>query len=191
MRRLCIALIFLAVALLAMAAAAQNIPPGVAIPVRINSSLSSGTAHVGQTFDGVIARDVVVNGSTLVKAGTPVEGKVSSVTPSGRLSKPGRISLRLTSIGGHQVDTLPVSRRGKGHGKSNAVKIGGGTAAGAVIGGLAGGGKGAAIGAGAGAAAGTGAAAVTGKKEAVIPSEAIIRFYMSGTTAASTHHKRR
>jgi len=49
-------------------------------------------------------------------------------------------------------------------------------AAGALIGGLAGGGKGAAIGAGVGAAAGTGVAAATGKEEAIIPAESALTF---------------
>src|SRR5207302_1964841 len=137
-------------------------PSGTAIPVRVNSTLSSGTAHAGEKWDGVVARDVVVNGNTVVKAGTSARGTVSSAESSGRLHKPGRISLRLTSVGGQEVNTLPVARRGKGHGKSNAINIGGGTAAGAAIGAIAGGGKGAAIGAGAGAAGGTGVAAMTG-----------------------------
>jgi hypothetical protein len=86
------------------------------------------------------------------------------------------VTLRLTSIGNQAVHTTAVSRQGKSHTKSNVTKIGGGTAAGALIGGLAGGGKGALIGAGAGAAAGTGVAAATGKQEAVIPAEAALSF---------------
>ncbi len=72
--------------------------------------------------------------------------------------------------------------QGKSHTKSNATKIGGGAAAGALIGGLAGGRKGAAIGAGAGGSAGTGVAAATGKEEAVIPAEKAMSFT---TTAAA------
>jgi hypothetical protein len=49
-----------------------------------------------------------------------------------------------------------------------------------LIGGLIGGGKGAAIGAGAGAAGGTGVAAATGKKEVVIPAESVLTFTITG-----------
>ena len=178
MRQLRNSIFVMAVLIFAAAAQAEKIPSGTAIPVRINNSLSSASAHTGQSWDGVVARDVIVDGKTLIKKGTEVRGTVSSVTPSGRLSKPGRISLRLTSIGGERVDALPISRKGKGHGKSNAVKIGGGTAAGAAIGALAGGGKGAAIGAGVGAAGGTGVAAATGKKDVTISSESVVRFYI-------------
>jgi hypothetical protein len=55
-------------------------------------------------------------------------------------------------------------------------KIGGGAAAGAIIGAIAGGGKGAAIGAGVGAVAGTGVAAATGKQPAELESEAVVTW---------------
>ncbi|HEV2728799.1 MAG TPA: hypothetical protein VGV15_02105, partial [Terriglobales bacterium] len=61
----------------------------------------------------------------------------------------------------------------------NLTKIGGGAAAGALIGGLAGGGKGALIGTAVGAGAGTGVAAATGKQEAVVHSESTLTFALS------------
>ena len=109
--------------------------------------------------------DIVADGKAVAKAGDPVKGKVTYVIRSGRLHKPGALSLRLSSINGETVYSSRVTRKGKSHTKSNVTKIGGGAAAGALIGALAGGGKGAAIGAGAGAAAGTGVAAATGKQE--------------------------
>jgi len=63
-------------------------------------------------------------------------------------------------------------------------KIGGGAAAGAIIGAIAGGGKGAAIGAGVGAAAGTGVAAATGKKDAKVESEAVLTWTTAGDSTA-------
>jgi len=174
----------------AKVATAAEIPAGTAVPVRIDSSLSSGSATAGQTFTGSVARDVVVNGNTLVKAGTPVKGRVTSAKSSGRLHAPGYLSLRLTSVGDQNVTSTAVGRRGKSHTKSNVTKIGGTTAAGAVIGALAGGGKGAAIGAGAGAAAGTGLAAATGKQEAIIPAESVLTFTVNSGSASSARRGR-
>jgi hypothetical protein len=77
----------------------------------------------------------------------------------------------------------PLVIKGESHAKSNATKIGGGAALGAIIGAVAGGGKGAAIGAGVGAAAGTGAAAATGKRPAVVEPEAVLTFI---TTSSSS-----
>ena len=74
----------------------------------------------------------------------------------------------------------PVVITGGSHIKSNITKIGGGAAAGAVVGGLAAGGKGAAIGTGVGAGAGTVVAAATGKKEAVVDSEAVLTWVTPG-----------
>ena len=88
------------------------------------------------------------------------------------------------------LTTTAVYAKGKGHTRGNAEKIGGGAAAGALIGALAGGGKGAAIGAGAGAAAGTGVAAYTGKEEAVIPAERTLTFRVTGSNAATSARKR-
>jgi len=142
---------------------------------------------VGDRFDGTLAHSLVVNGKTVAKAGAPVRGKVTSAKSSGRLHAPGELAVRLTSV---QVNgkMVPISTRsylakGKSHTKSNATKIGGGAAAGALIGGLVGGGKGAGIGALAGGGAGTGVAAATGKEEAIIPAEAALTF--TTTVAAS------
>lgn len=174
-------------ALLAVVGAAQTIPAGSRLTVRVGSEISSGTARAGERFDATLTRNLVVNGKTLAPAGAPVRGKVTSAKSSGRLHAPGQLALRLTSV---QVNgrMVPISAssyfaKGKTHTKSNAMKIGGGAAAGALIGGLVGGGKGAGIGALAGGGAGTGVAAATGKEEAVIPAEAALTFTM---TAAAT-----
>src|ERR1700719_331367 len=155
--------------LLVPAAAAETIPAGAKISVRLDSGINSRTAETGQTFHATLARNLVVNGKSIADAGTPVKGKVSHAKSSGRLHDPGDLTLRLTSvkINGEAVAiaTTAYRAKGKSHTKGNVEKIGGGAAAGALIGGLAGGGKGALIGTAAGAGAGTGLAAATGKEE--------------------------
>jgi hypothetical protein len=172
--------------LLTLVAAAQTIPASTRLSVRMGSEISSGRAQAGDRFDATLARDLVLRGRTLAKAGAPVRGRVTSAKSSGRLHAPGELALRLTSV---QVNgrMVPISThsyfaKGKGHTKNNATKIGGGAAAGALIGGLVGGGKGAGIGAGVGAGAGTGVAVATGKEEAVVPAESALTFT---TTAAA------
>jgi len=54
--------------LLTLAAAAQTIPSGTKLTVRMGSGISSGRAQSGQSFDAALARDLVVNGKTLAKA---------------------------------------------------------------------------------------------------------------------------
>lgn len=173
-----------------MLASAQTVPAGTRVTVRTDSQINSGSAHVGQLFHANLVRDLVVDGKTVAKAGAPAKGKVTYAKSSGRLHAPGQLTIRLTSIQLKNGKTLPVSTsgfraKGKSHTKSNVTKIGGGAAAGALIGGVAGGGKGALIGTAAGAGAGTGVAAATGKQEAVVHAETAITF----TTTADAKAK--
>ncbi len=172
--------------LLTMAAWAQTIPSGTQVSVRINESLSTSNAKAGDRFTGVLTEPLVANGQTLFPRGSDVEGQVVRSVDSGRLTRPGELELKLTSVrsgaSSAALNTQSWIIKGGSHTKSNVAKIGGGAAAGAIIGAIAGGGKGAAIGAGVGAAAGTGVAVATGKKEATVESEALLAF----TTAAAT-----
>jgi hypothetical protein len=173
--------------LMAALAAADTIPAGTHMTVRLGSGISSGSVSSGQSFRATLAQDVVVHGKTIASAGAPVNGKITYAKSSGRLHAPGQLTLRLSSVevNGRMlpISTTAYHAKGKSHTKSNLTKIGGGAAAGALIGGLVGGGKGALIGTAAGAGAGTGVAAATGKEEAHIPAEAVLPFT---TTSATT-----
>src|SRR5438067_6470779 len=168
-------------------AALPNVPSGTLIRASMVDSLSSGTAREGETFQASLEDAITANGQVIFPRGSQVTGSVEAVHPSGRLSDPGALQLTLNSISnGSQtahITTEPLLVRGESHTKSNVEKIGGGAAVGAIIGAIAGGGKGAAIGAGAGTAAGTGVAAATGKRDAQVESEAILTWT---TTAPSS-----
>lgn len=176
-------------------ASSPTIPAGTVLQVRVIENLSSSTSKAGEVFHGTLTEPVIAGGKTLYAKGADITGKVVSVKGSGRLSDPGILVLTLTSVSdaSHTTNlkTEPFEIKGESHTKSNVTKIGGGAAAGAIIGAIAGGGKGAAIGAGVGAAAGTGVAAATGKKEAKVESEAILAWKVASSTpgpsaAAST-----
>lgn len=185
MKKILSSILFTAV--LMTAAWAQTIPSGTKVTVRVNESLSSDKVQAGTRFTGVLTEPLVVNGQTLFPRNADVEGQVVRVVDSGRLSRPGELELKLVSVrSGNStaaLNTEPWIIKGASHTKSNVTKIGGGAAAGALIGAIAGGGKGAAIGAGVGAAAGTGVAAATGKKPATIESEALLAFTTNAATS--------
>jgi hypothetical protein len=164
-----------ALGLLATTLSAQ-IPAGTPISVRLGQTISSETARSGDRWTGTVYERVVVDGRTVAHRGDPVRGRVVNAKASGHLSGTALLELQLTSVKGIRVTTNIVSDQGKGHKGRNAKAIGGGAAAGAVIGALAGGGAGAAIGAGAGAAVGTAGAAATGKKNVTFPVETILDF---------------
>ena len=166
-----------------------NIPAGTNLPVRISESLNSEKTNVGDSFHGTLATAVVESGRTLLPKGADVTGEVLQVERSGRLSSPGELHLALRTVHfgrrTYEVAAQTFVIKGESHKKSNLTKIGGGTAAGAIIGAIAGGGKGAAIGAGVGAAAGTGVAAATGKKPAEVESEAILTWVATAPPSGS------
>jgi hypothetical protein len=181
------ALLLVAVSSVARAGEVTPLPPGTELQVRMIERLSSETASVGDQFHGTLVAPVVVNGRILFSKGADVTGEVVNVERSGRLSNPGVLELSLRTVRwrgrAYEVTAETFVIKGESHAKSNVTKIGGGTAFGAIIGGLAGGGKGAAIGAGVGAAAGTGAAAATGKKPAEVESEAILIWVVGNPPA--------
>jgi hypothetical protein len=166
-------------ALAATLALGQSIPSGTTVKVRTISTISSKTAHSGDKWTGTLNADIRSGEKVIARKGDPVEGVIREVQSSGRLSKPGSLTLDLTSINGQAVSSNDWTTEGGSHKKRNIGAIGGGSALGAIIGGIAGGGKGAAIGAGTGAAAGTAGAAATGKKDVEIPSETVMTFTIS------------
>jgi len=162
-----------------LAHAAGTVPANTEIRVSLDQSVSSKDAKVGQKVPGSVAQAVVVDGKTLIPKGAKCNLSVAEALPAGHLKGQAKLGLRLESVvvNGKTVSVGSMWRQvGPTHTKRNVVAIGGGTAAGALIGGLAGGGKGAAIGAGAGAAVGTAGAAATGKKDVNLPAETTLRF---------------
>lgn len=161
-----------------------TIPAGTTLEVRLVNALNTATAEAGGTFEGTLAAPISVNGVEVAAIGSSVTGKITDAVSSGRLSKPAALSLTLTSLtpkGGTEVaiSTSTWSAAGESHKKRNAEFIGGGAAAGALIGAIAGGKKGALIGGAAGAGGGTGAAAYTGKKEISLPAETKLDFKLT------------
>jgi hypothetical protein len=161
-----------------------TLPAGTVIPVRTTAELSTKSVKNGSVFDALLEKDIVVNGTTLAKAGSRVSCIVVSSDPGGRVKGVASMAVAARSIAGVSGNTLNVKtdsygvEAGRTRGR-DAKRTGIATGAGAVIGAIAGGGSGAAIGAGAGAAAGIGANMATRGEAAVIPTETLIEFTLS------------
>lgn len=167
---------------LASPAPAQSFKPGTPIQVQLLTPLDTGSARAGQEFSATLEQPVSA-GNKVWPKGTEVKGKVVEAVSSGRLQRPASITLQLTQIGNMPVVTEPEQIDGKSHAGRNAGLIVGGAAAGAILGGIAGGGKGAVIGTAAGAGAGTLTAIATGKKEIVLRAETTLNFAVPGAAA--------
>ena len=159
------------------------VPSGTTITVSLGSALGSKLSESGQTFNGTIAKDVLVENTVVIPKGSTVTGTVTDAKPLGKFKGGAELQLRLDSINVKGSD-MPVQAgvqtfSAKGKGKRTAVITGGGAALGGLIGGLAGGGKGAAIGLAAGAGAGAGGSALTGNKDIVLPAESAVSFELT------------
>src|SRR5437899_5042087 len=152
------------------------VPVGTNLKVRLNDTLSSKESRAGDKFTATAIDPVRFNEAT-------VHGHVRSIVRSGRVQGRTTMNLAFDSI------TLPDERHGVLHGyvtkvygsgnradeeggvqsesrgKQTLKRSGIGATAGAIIGGIAGGGKGAAIGLILGGAGGAGSIAMQGGKE--------------------------
>ncbi|MFN2510061.1 MAG: hypothetical protein ABR568_01305 [Pyrinomonadaceae bacterium] len=161
---------------------------GQVIRVRLNRTITSETARVGNQFTTTVVDPIYAGGLEVIPAGSSIVGQVRNVKRASRQSKAGTIevhfvSLRLPTgiaraINGDlsEVTTENVNADNEGEvsgrsaTKRNVVFIGGGAATGALIGAIAGGGKGAGIGAGVGAGLGVAGALFSKGHEAVVKS---------------------
>jgi hypothetical protein len=159
------------------------VPAGTEVAISLGSALGSKLSKSGDTFDGTVAKAVMVGNEVVIPKGSNVAGTVVDAKALGKFAGGAVLQLRLDSINLNGYD-LPVQTAArsftrKGKGKRTAVLAGGGAALGGIIGALAGGGKGAAIGMAAGGGAGAGGAAFTGNKDIVLPAESDVSFELT------------
>ncbi|HXU44528.1 MAG TPA: hypothetical protein VN783_03320 [Thermoanaerobaculia bacterium] len=164
-------------------AAPATVPTGTGLPVQLIGSLSSASSAAGDVFRARVAQDVVVDGEVAIPAGSEIQGLVDEAV-SARRGKGGkaRLDFRFTDLVLPTGETVPihahVSQIGKGDATRDAATVGGGAAAGAVLGhALAGrgeGGKGTLIGAIIGALAGAAIASRTAGEEIEVPEGTVL-----------------
>ena len=165
-----------------------NVNAGQIIRVRMNQTISSEMARVGDQFTTTVMVPIYSSGREVIPAGSEVIGRVVTVNRASRKSKAGSIGVRFVSlrlptgisraINADLTDAttsnIVADNEGEISGRSatrrNAVFIGGGAATGALIGAIAGGGKGAGIGAGVGGGLGVAGAFFSRGHEAVVKS---------------------
>jgi len=158
-----------------------TVAEGSVLAVRVGERMTSETTQAGESWSGVLAEPLVVNGLVIAEQGSTVEGRVTSVQRAGRVKGVANLTVALTGFqtaDGQRVgvNTSSFTAVGKDETKKDVGKVAIASGIGAAIGAIAGKGKGAAIGAGAGAAAGTGTVMAMRGGPAIISNEALIRF---------------
>jgi len=153
-----------------------EIPANTELDVRLSNILSSGTAQVEDRFEATTAADFIIDGQTLVPAGSIMRGVVSSVQPAGRLKRKAEMTVtfdQLTINGRSYPIRGTVTQAIEGEGvKGDLPRAGVGAGVGAIIGGILGGFKGAMAGVLIG---GGGTIAATEGKEVELPQGTVLR----------------
>jgi hypothetical protein len=146
-----------------------TLPAGTTLRLRLQSAVASDSSRVEDTVRAELREAVVIDGATVLPAGTELTGVVTAVERSGRVKGRARIAYRFNAISHdgeqYKVTTAPLSHQAEATKGEDATKIAVGAGAGAAIGALLGGGDGAAKGAAIGGAAGTGAVLATRGEE--------------------------
>ena len=146
-----------------------TIPQGTTLRLDLATSLATDTSKVEDPVRATLRQAVVIDGATVIPAGTELQGSVTGVERSGRVKGRAKISYRFTKLSldgeSYSVKTAAIGHEAEATKKQDAAKIGIGAGAGAVLGGILGGGDGAAKGAAIGGAAGTGTVLATRGKE--------------------------
>ena len=150
-----------------------TVETGTIVRTRMNQTISSKTAKIGNTFTVTVTEPVYSNnGVVVIPTGSTLTGRVNSVKMAAKGGKPGEIDASFISVRlpNGKTNTLNGSLTDLDAGKSSSdneggvsgdkmknrkiIFIGGGAAGGAILGAIVGGGKATAIGAIAGAGAG-------------------------------------
>jgi len=143
------------------------------IGIRMDSAVSSETAHVEDRVTARVTRDVKIDGRTAIPAGAQLEGTVTAVERGGKVRGRSRIGIRFNTLVLNQHERLAIQtdtifRDGESPTGEATSKIGASAVVGTILGAVIGGKKGAAIGGTAGAAGGTAVVMAGDRNEAAI-----------------------
>ena len=160
-----------------------TVPSGTYITVVLEDGISTEKSSPGDSFNGSLGKDVVVDGLTVFQKGSAAHGRVVDVQEPGRVKGLAQLKLVLTSVE-HNGKVVPIETQmyvgiARNTKKRDAEVIGGAAGIGAAIGAIAGGGKGAAAGAAIGGGAGTGTVLATKGNQLHYPPETRLLFTLA------------
>jgi len=75
-----------------------KLPAGTPVILRLTNSLNSATAQVGQPISFEVARNVDINGVTVIKQGALATAEIAKVEKPAILGEPGKIMVSLKSV---------------------------------------------------------------------------------------------
>ncbi len=123
-----------------------EVPAGTQILVETEGSLSSETGVIGEQVGFRVVESIAVGEKVLIPSGSAFYGRVVEVEKAERPQKPGKLGIDIDtlSVRGVQRDVAAEFKaKGRGSHKEDATEIGIGAAAGAILGAIVDGKKGA------------------------------------------------
>ena len=151
-----------------------TLPAGTALPLELETALSSETAEIEAPVRAKLRQTLTVDGITALPAGTVLTGEVTDVARAGKVKGRSRLVFTFNRFQAENIReelrTNPLTFEGEASKGEDATKIGAGAVGGAIVGGILGGGSGAAKGAAIGGAAGTGVVLATRGKDVTLAS---------------------
>jgi hypothetical protein len=168
-----------------------TLPAGTVIPVRVDDWLSSDKSQPGDRFSATLEQPLVANGWVVAVRGQVVTGRIAVAKKAPRGGGESQLGVELSELTLVDGQVLPVrtqllqSSGGSSTGR-NAAAVATTTGVGAVIGGAAEGGEGAAVGAIVGATAGIIGVMSTRGKPTVIAPESMLTFRLEEPLRIST-----
>lgn len=90
--------VFLLLLVALPALAADELPRGTKITVRIKTNLNSDNATPGDSFEAILDHDLVVNGKTVAAEGATARGRVDTADSSNGGQTSGLLIIRLTEV---------------------------------------------------------------------------------------------
>lgn len=149
------------------------LPRDTELTLLLEEELASDTSREGDAVTARVERAVSDDGRIVLPGGTLLQGKVTDAQPSGRVKGRARVAVTFDRIVvrgvTHELDATPIMAEAAGESGRDAKVVGGAAAAGAILGAITGGKKGAVRGTVLGGAAGAGAVLLTKGKEVQLP----------------------
>ena len=153
------------------------VPAETALKLRLSTAIGSATSSIEDPVQAELAEAVVINGLTVLPAGSAVRGHVTAAQSAGKVKGRSSLSVRFDSIavaGERYPIDARFARTAESTKARDAERVAIPAAIGAIVGAAIGEGKGAAIGAAAGGGAGAAIVLSTAGPEIVLGSGSVL-----------------
>jgi Glycine zipper len=169
-----------------------TVPQGTAVEAAITDTITTRRSKAGDSFTANVVADVRSGGRVVIPAGSTVHGTVTDVKEAPNRNTPGTLTIAVTSLTvrgdsypiSASIDSLDTVRKARGVEPVDAARVGGGAAAGAILGRVIGGdSKGTIIGAAVGGAAGAVVSNEMKDVDVILPAGSHMYFSLSKAVA--------